>query len=450
MLCRARSSLASICLIWCIIVGSSAFANGPSLPAGTRFIMSHFGANTSGGDERLFISISPDGLNWTTLNNGQPVWQPVGWAQFMNVVRDPSIVYKNGFFWVAYTSGNYGRHASFGLVKSSDLLNWTFVQEVNTTIPGATDPITWGPFFFKDADESVHLFVSITPTGGNLYGPNSGMHTYKLQPLNADFTQWSAPVSVQVPVSITNEFWVWREGETYHAIYVDFATPNVAGSYFHATSNNLVTGWGNQRFLGWGSYEGGFVLKNPTTGYRFYIEPGNGAVTGYQYVDYNDAFSSFGPVTVVNSTIPFRSGKVIAAPDTISFQNWTSQTLSSAPANDKLPLADADFDSINNLMECAMGTGPLNHSLKSFTRFNDATGAMRFRYTRSPSLSNVTLSLDSYSDDEEGWQIAQSTMSLRSNTLMSDGRELLEWAEIPAVPARPKHLLRLRATLSPQ
>ena len=51
----------------------------PIVPAGSRFVMSHFKSNNLGGDERLYISVSPDALNWTALNNGNPVWQPVGW-----------------------------------------------------------------------------------------------------------------------------------------------------------------------------------------------------------------------------------------------------------------------------------------------------------------------------------------------------------------------------------
>ncbi len=108
----------------------------PVVPAGSRFVMSHFKSNNHGGDERLYISVSPDALNWTALNGGNPVWQPVGWAGFENVVRDPAIIFNSGYYWVAYTSGHYGRHASFGLVKSTDLLNWTLVGEIACVLPG--------------------------------------------------------------------------------------------------------------------------------------------------------------------------------------------------------------------------------------------------------------------------------------------------------------------------
>src|SRR5688572_1769864 len=69
----------------------AAGAQEPIVPPDSRFVMSFFKANGGGGDERLFISVSPDGQNWTALNGGQPVWQHPLWPTY--VVRDPTIVY---------------------------------------------------------------------------------------------------------------------------------------------------------------------------------------------------------------------------------------------------------------------------------------------------------------------------------------------------------------------
>src|SRR5215207_6136330 len=142
---RRPMSARSTSLSWiafaglCLQIGTAP-AQSPNLPAGTRFIMSHFHATAEMNLEKLFISTSSDGLNWQMLNDGNPVWAPLPWESF----RDPSIVHANGWYWVAFTSGNYGAQASFGLVKSKDLLNWTYVGPVSTLIPGATDPLTWG------------------------------------------------------------------------------------------------------------------------------------------------------------------------------------------------------------------------------------------------------------------------------------------------------------------
>ncbi|HWB60842.1 MAG TPA: hypothetical protein VG733_15200, partial [Chthoniobacteraceae bacterium] len=97
-------------ILWlcCMLASGLLRAQTAELPAGTKYVMSHFKANGSGGDQRLYISISQDGLTWTALNNGNPVWQPADYNPASSTVRDPAIIYNNGFWWVAYTSGNYG------------------------------------------------------------------------------------------------------------------------------------------------------------------------------------------------------------------------------------------------------------------------------------------------------------------------------------------------------
>jgi hypothetical protein len=430
---------------WLLIGLLSAPAQGPSLPAGTRFIMSHFGSDNGGGIEKLFISVSPDGVNWEALNGGNAVWQPAGWFPFHNVVRDPSIVFANGWYWVAYTSGNYGKHASFGLVKSQDLLNWTFVGEISTAIPGATDPLTWGPFFFKDGDGSVHVFVSISPINGSDYNPVPAMRTHELHPLNADFTQWSAPVQVALPGTNTNEFWVWREGDTYHGIYVDFGR---GGQYFHTTSANLITGWQPARALGFGSLEGGFVLKKPGGGYRLYLEPGNvGEFLGYRFYDCSDDFTGFAGPVYTNAQTPARNGKVIAAPFTTTFAQWQSAELGTLPAAQRAPLADPDQDGLPNLVECGIGSPPQVPDARTLETWIDSANRQRLRHRRASSIVSLGASLETTAAIPD-WQPAGSAFQIRSVTLMSDGHELVEWASSAGVEGERK-LTRLRISDAP-
>ena len=106
-------------------------------------------------------------------------------------------------FWVAYTSGTYGRHASFALIKSADFLNWTFVGDISTAIPGATDSLTWGPIFFRDGDGSIHILVAISLTGGGTFNPTPDLRVHEMHPLDAGFTQWSAPVPLPLPTNWT-------------------------------------------------------------------------------------------------------------------------------------------------------------------------------------------------------------------------------------------------------
>jgi hypothetical protein len=327
-----------------------------TLPPEARFVMSHFKADGGGGDERLYISWSPDGLNWTCLNNGLPVWQPPGWGGFVNVVRDPTIIYFDGYYWVAYTAGNYGKGNKFGLVKSTDLLNWTFVVSVDATLPGATDQLTWNPVFFEDGDGSIHATIAISPTGGSQYNPVPNMRVHEIHPVNADWTQWSTPVPLDLPDSNTNEGWIWKEADTYHIAYISFSR---AGQLIHATSKDLVSGWIFDKVLGYGSQEGPMILPKPAGGYRLYLEGGNSIGTGYMTCDFDETLRHPTPQTLVNATVPMRNGKMCAARATMTFSQWQSAYLSSVPIERQSALADADDDGLSNLVEHSLGTNPL-------------------------------------------------------------------------------------------
>ena len=305
----------SILLLSCLMTAATMHAQTAQLPAGTKYVMSHFKSNGSGGDQRLYISISPDGLNWTALNNGNPVWQPADYDPGGDVVRDPAIIYNNGFWWVAFTSGSYGRHASFGLVKSPDLIHWTFVGEIDATIPGAPaqygasyGPITWNPVFFRDSDGSAHVFVNINPVGAAWLTPTPAMHPYELHPTSADWSQWSAPALISLPPAETNELYVWKTGQVYNALFVDFT---IGAAQTYATSNNLFTGWTTVRVLGYNSQEGGMIIPQPDGSNRLYLEPGNGVSPGgYTWAESYNQLATFTAQQPVTATVPMRNGKM--------------------------------------------------------------------------------------------------------------------------------------------
>lgn len=416
------------------ITGAPASA---ALPAGTRYVMSHFRADGGGGDERLYISISPDGLHWTALNSGQPVYQPPGWRGFINVVRDPAIIYAQGAYWVVYTSGNYGAHASFGLARSTDLLTWQYMGEVSTALPGGTDQLTWSPTWFRDGDGSVHVFVSTSLQHGSEYNP-AGLHSYELHPTSADWTQWSAPVLVPLPSGNTNELWVWKEGEIYHGLYVDF---QIGGGYMEASATNLAGPWGQPHVVGYWSQEGAFFLKRPEGGYRLYIEPGNGAPGGtYQYSDLGADFTTLTPQAPVTGTVGLRNGKAIAAPDGTTYAAWQTSFPAAQVPSLADPLADADADGLPNVVEYATGLDP--GSGRSSSALLPERGSLRplLHYWRRNGAGDVTIT-PAWTTDLHNWAADLRPLSI---TLMSDGTEEVV-VESPA--ARTSGLLALRLSV---
>ena len=402
-------------------------AHSQNIPANARYVMSYFKAvENGGGDERLYISTSPDALTWTSVNGGAPVWQPPGWEGFVNVVRDPAIIYDNGWYWVAFTSGNYGLHKAFGLVKSQDLINWTYLGNIQIPVAGATSTnLTWNPCWFRDGDGSVHLFVSIALQSVS-YNPNPHMRTYITTPTNADWTTWATPVPLALPGTNTNEFYCWKEGEIYHGIYVDFQS---AGIWKHTTSTNLLTGWTPAQNLGFGAKEGGMMLKKPGGGFRFFIEYGNGAQTlGFRWSDCTDALTGFTEETSVTSDVAMRNGKMTLLPGATNFAAWA---VVNSPASPAL-LDDPDADGIPNMLEAVVEQWP-QYSLTG-------SGQFAVKYRRTIRYSGLTVEPEAAMTPASFGPIPP-----LSRTLMSDGTELIEIR----LPTGPKGFFRLRATQSP-
>ncbi len=402
-------------------------ARAQTIPADARYVMSYFKAvENGGGDERLYISTSPDALTWTSVNGGLPAWQPPGAEPFFNVVRDPAIIYENGWYWIAFTSGNYGLHKAFGLVKSQDLVNWTYLGNIQIPVAGATSTnLTWNPCWFRDGDGSVRLFISIALQSVS-YSPNPHMRTYITQPTNADWTTWATPIPLALPGSNTNEFYCWKEGEIYHGIYVDF---QAAGSWKYTTSTNLLTGWTPAQHLGFNSKEGGMILKKPSGGYRFFIEYGNGAQTlGFRWSDCTDALTGFTAETSVTSDLAMRNGKMILLPGATNFAAWAAVNAPTAPGL----LDDPDADGTPNMLEAALAQTPQ----QSFT----GSGQLALKYKRTIRYAGLTVEPESSTTLPVFSPIAP-----LSRTLMSDGTELIE----TRLPAGAQGFLRLRATQSP-
>jgi predicted GH43/DUF377 family glycosyl hydrolase len=109
------------------------------------------------GEAGVYLGASEDGLNFTPLNNDQPVMKPAPWAG-QNLTRDPSIVFHDGTFHMVWTSSWTGN--CFGYAESKDLMNWSDpvrVQPFPATMPQPRN--TWAPEITFDPVQKNFMIV---------------------------------------------------------------------------------------------------------------------------------------------------------------------------------------------------------------------------------------------------------------------------------------------------
>lgn len=115
-------------------------------------------------------------------------------------VRDPSTIFHNGHFYVAYTGGGPNK---FTISKSSDLINWeTYVINLPMQYTAC-----WAPQWFKDNDGSIYIIVSLGDgsTATDIYGSTINfMKTFIIKALDTNLATFSEPVEVQYSISNEN------------------------------------------------------------------------------------------------------------------------------------------------------------------------------------------------------------------------------------------------------
>ncbi len=121
-----------------VSVGAMGLGSIPRPSAGSSadvFLFPYFQNN---GNSGITLSDSTNGINFSALNGGNPIFTPPASFGSQNLTRDPAIIYQNGIFDMVWTSNWTGN--VFGFAQSTNLKDWTNVREIQP-FTGTTQPV---------------------------------------------------------------------------------------------------------------------------------------------------------------------------------------------------------------------------------------------------------------------------------------------------------------------
>lgn len=267
------------------------------------FLISYFGENDVG--QNLLLAYSKDGVNFKQFLKYVPDNQ--------HTIRDPSIIYKNGWWYVAHTNVPYGQMASaerFNIIKSRDLVHWYNVARL-----GFDGYMNWAPEFFIDYNDDIYLIVSCNKTG------NFQPYIYKAT--SNDLSTWSEGILITGEFNSDGwiDYFMFKVDYEYYIICKQERDNTKWLSIFKSSSpiggfNTIV----KDGSLSWAAIsqkvEAPCVIKLDNGNYRIYADglPEYQGGLG-QFLMYQDFDSSFNPIssdiTKITSDSPMRHGTVL-------------------------------------------------------------------------------------------------------------------------------------------
>jgi len=290
--------------IWSLLFWSCASLAAQSLPChGNSYVLSTF----QGSLQQLLLEFSPDGVNFGCSAT----------VSYAPQVRDPSIMFYSGKWWVAHTNaGAVGctQDNGFSVTSSSDLQTWANPICVIPAVSGSA--LAWAPEWFIDTDGSVHIVVAVS-TEGCSFG-SSNMQIYEMHPTAADFSTWSNPVLLTVSgmTDIIDPFMV-KVGSTY---YLWFKQSCSTGDIGYASSSSLTGAYtlvqsGN--WAGWGPAEGPALYFLGGSSWRLYWDICSGGacsgVLGQLYhTESTDNWVTWSAPVALNTPGQAKQGTVIS------------------------------------------------------------------------------------------------------------------------------------------
>ncbi|MBU3665344.1 MAG: hypothetical protein FGM15_05635 [Chthoniobacterales bacterium] len=228
--------------------------------------------------QKLALGVSTNGYEWHWIYTKPTL---------TNFCRDASIIRFNGEFISVYTDAFESTNGTFGIARSTDLVNWT---ATNVKLAGAamtnTPNNTWAPEWFVE-DGQYYVLVRSSQTRSNNYGAPGICYLECKDP--GTWTNWSDFNVLPGPRSNENDPFLLKVGSTYH-LFTDDGGNTGTGNILHRVSTTgAFAGYGEPVVVStnfrqaaaltnsaaWWSatpFEGQFVLPLGGDSYRLYFQ----------------------------------------------------------------------------------------------------------------------------------------------------------------------------------
>ncbi|MCP2163424.1 glycoside hydrolase family 43 protein [Goodfellowiella coeruleoviolacea] len=291
-----------------VVATAPAAATAPTAATYTAYVMGYFTESPSGrgSDYGLHLAVSPDGLNWTPLNQNNPVVTPTAGTQGL---RDPHILRKqDGTFVVLatdlkgtdFTQPNQYIHAW----DSVDLTSFTNYRRLKLH---SMNTHTWAPEAFYDAARGQY---------GIVYSANNGTRDVFMVNYTTDF------VTVFDPGFNVLDATVLVDGSTNYLYYKNLADGNLYGARSSTLDPRSFTTYTSGLRQGSG-IEAPIVVRANTGGAHYLWGDSYSPVNGefYAWSSTNIGGDSWSPLNQRAYTQPLNSKHATIAPITAAEQD---------------------------------------------------------------------------------------------------------------------------------
>ena len=252
--------------------------------AGEGYFFAYFqGGWPVGGHSGVYMDFSTDGLNFTPMNDGNPVFvPPASWGDGSGTntddedqARDPSVTYgPDGLFHMVWTSGITTK--SIGYASSPDLVNWSNEQLIDIWDSSTVVNHTWAPeVFYDEANNDYQIIFASDLDNGD----------HKLYSITtSDFSSYSDPAlyyynnatvidAMIAEDTVNDQYLMAIKDEQNGAKNIRLATaPTAQGTW--TTDNPIIVGPGSA--IEGNATEGPSLLKVDDTWFLYYDAYGAG------------------------------------------------------------------------------------------------------------------------------------------------------------------------------